>query len=77
MNKQEFVEFYRSKLQTALNELDNDSETKQAYIDLVNKDLANTDKEVKGFFLKQLTIRHAENVALLEIIQDLVVDERD
>lgn len=77
MNKQEFIELYRSKLQTALNGLDNDSETKQKYIDLVNKELANTDKEVKSFFLKQLTIRHAENDALLELIQDLVLDERD
>ncbi|CDR65808.1 MULTISPECIES: hypothetical protein [Staphylococcus] len=77
MNKQEFIELYRSKLQTALNGLDNDAEIKQPYIDLVNKELANTDNEVKAFLLKQLIIRHAENDALLELIQDLVLDERD
>ncbi|PTJ01793.1 hypothetical protein BU047_09030 [Staphylococcus simulans] len=75
MTKDEFFEIYKSKLESAINQHENDFETKQSYIYLIDNELPNLDKQAKSFVLKQLVTRHVEHVALVDLIQDLVVDE--
>ncbi|ERS93559.1 hypothetical protein QVA72_01535 [Staphylococcus simulans] len=75
MTKDEFFEIYKSKLESAINQHENDFETKQSYIYLIDNELPNLDKQAKSFVLKQLVTRHVEHVALVDLIQELVVDE--
>lgn len=75
MTKDEFFEIYKSKLESAVNQHENDFDTKQSYIYLIDNELPNLDKQAKSFVLKQLVTRHVEHVALVDLIQELVVDE--
>lgn len=75
MSKDEFFDIYRSKLDSAISQYENDFETKHSYNHLIENELPNLDEQAKSFVLKQLVTRHVEHVALVDLIQEIVVDE--
>ena len=77
MTEQEFIDYYQQKVSAAIDELNNDEDSKSKYVAAVNEGLANESDEIKKFALHQLSISHAKDVAILEIIKELVVDEQN
>ncbi|MCE3020956.1 hypothetical protein [Staphylococcus pasteuri] len=75
MTSQEFMDYYYQKFENAIDTLENDEESKNQYIQMVNDGLGNESDELKEFMLRQLSINHAQNLAIVQIIEEMVVDE--
>ncbi|MCJ1786336.1 hypothetical protein [Staphylococcus warneri] len=75
MTSQEFMDYYYQKFENAIDTLENDEESKNQYIQMINDGLGNESDELKEFMLKQLSINHAQNLAIVQIIEEMVVDE--
>ena len=77
MTEQEFIDYYQQKVSAAIKEVNNDEVSRSRYSKVVNEGLANESYEVKQFAFQQLFISHAKDVAILEIVKELVVDEQN
>lgn len=75
MTSQEFMDYYYQKFENAIDTLENDEESKNQYIQMVDDGLGNESDELKEFMLRQLSINHAQNLAIVQIIEEMVVDE--
>ena len=59
MTEQEFIDYYQQKVSAAIDELNNDEDSKSKYVATVNEGLAKESDEAKKFALHQLMISNA------------------